>query len=95
MAFNLSNVGEIFLVESERIVSKFRKTENFCVVLNYSIKRPSEIRKFHVAVVQQRLRNEQIIVMHLQSCSFANLNLLLFLLLKNSLYCCLPEILLP
>ena len=37
-----------------------------------------EIRKFHVAVVQQRLRNEQKSVMPLQSCCFANINLLLF-----------------
>ena len=36
----------------------------FCVVLTYSIKRASEIRKFHVAVVQQRLRNVQKSVMH-------------------------------
>ena len=57
ISFNLSNVGEIFLVESERIASKFRKTEIFNVLLSYSIKRASEIRKFHVAVVQQRLRN--------------------------------------
>ena len=33
-----------------------KEKENFCVVLT-SIKRASEIRKFHVAVVQQRLRN--------------------------------------
>ena len=36
----------------------------FCVVPTYSIKRASEIRKFHVAVVQQRLRNVQKSVMH-------------------------------
>ena len=29
-----------------------KEKENFCVVLTYSIKRASEIRKFHVAVVQ-------------------------------------------
>ena len=28
ISFNLSKVGEIFLVESERTVSKFRKKEN-------------------------------------------------------------------
>ena len=37
-----------------------------------------EIRKFHVAVVQQRLRNVENSVMHMQSCSFANINLFLF-----------------
>ena len=45
-------------------------------MLTDSIKRACEIRKFHVAVMQQRLRNVQKSVM--QSCSFANLNLLLF-----------------
>ena len=49
-----------------------KEKENFC-----------EIRKFHVAVVQQRLRNALRSVMHVQSCSFANLNLLLF--------CCSPS----
>ena len=29
----------------------------FCVVFTYSAKRAREIRKFHVAVVQRRLRN--------------------------------------
>ena len=52
--------------------------KNFCVVLTYSIKWASEIRKFH-PVVQQWLRNVQKSVMHMQSCSFANLNLLLLL----------------
>ena len=41
-----------------------------------SIKPATEIRKFHVAVVQQRLRNVQKSVMHVESCSFANLHLL-------------------
>ena len=42
--------------------------ENFCVLLTYSIKQAREIRKFPVAVVQQRLRNIQKSVMHVQSC---------------------------
>ena len=37
-----------------------------------------EIRKFHAAVMQQRLRNVQKSVMHMQSCFFANVNLLFF-----------------
>ena len=37
-----------------------------------------EIRHFHVVVVQRRQRNVQKSVMHVQSCCFANLNLLLF-----------------
>ena len=40
-------------------LEKEREKENLCVVLTYSIKRESEIREFHVAVVQQRLRNVQ------------------------------------
>ena len=56
-----------------------KEKETFCVVLTYSIKRAREIRKFHVAVVQQRLRNVQKSVMHVQSCFFlANVNLSLF-----------------
>ena len=34
-----------------------KEKENFCVVFTYFIKREHETRKFHVAVVQQRLRN--------------------------------------
>ena len=62
-------------VESKRTVSKFRKKENkhFCAVFTFSMKRAHEIRKFHVAVMQQRLKS----VMHVQSC-FANTNLRFF-----------------
>ena len=60
-----------------------KEKQNFCAVLTYSIKRPGEIRKFHVAVVQQRLRNVQKNVIHVEICFFANLNLLFF--------CCLPS----
>ena len=42
-----------------------------------------EIRKFHVLVVQRQERNVQKIVMHVQSCCFADLNLLLFCLLVD------------
>ena len=53
--------------------------EYFCVVFTYSIKRAHEIRYFHVVIVQWRQR---IIVqknmLHMQSCCFANLNLLVF-----------------
>ena len=51
-------------------LSLAKEKENFCVVLTYSINRAREIRKFHVAVVQQRLRNVQKRVMHVQSCFF-------------------------
>ena len=40
-------------------VSLEKEKENFCVMLTYSIKRASETRKFHVTVMQQRLRNVQ------------------------------------
>ena len=53
-----------------------KEKENFCVLLTYSIKRAREIMKFHVAVVQQRLRNIQKSVMQVQSFFSANLNLL-------------------
>ena len=49
-------------VESERTLSKFRKRQRkFYVVFTYSLKRAREIRKwrFHVVVVQRRLRNVQ------------------------------------
>ena len=52
--------------------------QNFFFVLAYSIKWASEIRKFNVAVVQQRLRNVQKSVMHMQRCFSASLNLLFF-----------------
>ena len=47
-----------------------KEKENFCVVLTYSMERAREIRKFHVAVLQQRLRNVQKSVMHVKSCFF-------------------------
>ena len=47
-----------------------KEKENFYVGLTYSINRAGEIRKFHVAVVQQRLRNVQKSVIHVQSCFF-------------------------
>ena len=50
-------------------------------MLTSSIKR--EIRKFHVVVVQGQERNVQKSVIHVQSCCFANLNLLLFCLLVD------------
>ena len=40
-------------------VSLEKEKRNFCVVLTYSIRLAREIRKFHVVVVQQRLRNVQ------------------------------------
>ena len=42
------------------------------------MKRAREIRKFQVADLQRHLRNVRKSVMHVQSCYFAKLNLLLF-----------------
>ena len=50
--------------------------EENCFVFLSSTNR--EIRHFHVLVVQRRQRNIQKSVIHVQSCCFANLNLLLF-----------------
>ena len=58
--------------------SSGKEKENCCFVFPSSTKR--EVRRFHVVVVQRRLRSVQKRVMHVQSCYFANLNLLV--------YCC-------
>ena len=50
-----------------------------CLVFPSSTKR--EFRHFHVVVVQRKWRNVQKSVMHVQSCCFAYLNLLLFAVL--------------
>ena len=80
-------------------VSLEKEKQNFCVVLTLSTKRARGIRKFHVAVVQQQLRNVQKCVMQVQRCFFANLNLLFFLLFTVAVaqtpYCFHLEILLP
>ena len=49
-------------------VSLEKEKQNFSVVLTYSIKRARGIRKFHVSVVQQSLRNVQKSVMDVQRC---------------------------
>ena len=55
---------------------------SLCYVLlkttSTSVGRACEIRKFHVAVVQRQQRNVHLSAMYVQSCCFANLNLLLF-----------------
>ena len=48
------------------------------LVFTYYMKQAREIRKFHVAVVQPRLRNVQKRVMHVQSCCFTNINYCFF-----------------
>ena len=56
--------------------SSGKEKESRCLVFTSFTKR--EIRYFHVVVVQRRQRNVQTSVMYVQSCCFANLNLLLF-----------------
>ena len=43
---------------------------NFFVLFNYFIKRAREVSKFHVTVVQRRLRNVQKSVMDVQNNQF-------------------------
>ena len=77
ISFSLSNVGNFWELSSEGLYQSSRKEkESCCPVFPSSTKR--EIRHFHVVVVQRRLRNVQKSVMHVQSCCFPCLNLLLF-----------------
>ena len=70
-------LANIFGVEFERTVSKFRKRKRkFCLVFPSLTKR--EIWHLHVVVVQWRQRNVHKSMIHVQSCCFACLNLLLF-----------------
>ena len=72
----LSNVGEIVWVGSGTTVSKKKRREN---LLTFSIRWARAIRKLPDAVVHWRPRiNVQKSVMQVQSCCFANVNLLLF-----------------
>ena len=68
--------------------------------LIWQIKQACEIRKFHVAGVQRRQRNEQSSMMHMQIRCFVNKNLLLFCRSPTVTghccwFCCHPEIVLP
>ena len=66
-----------FGVDSKGLYQRSGKEkESCCLVFPSSTKR--EIWHFHVVLVQRRQRNVQKSVMHVQSCGFANLNLLLF-----------------
>ena len=66
-----------FGVEFSRTVSKFRKRIRSCC-LEFPSSTKREIWHFNVVVVKRRIRNVQKSVMHVQSCGFANRNLLLF-----------------
>ena len=70
--FGLNSKGRYLSLEKE-------KKETLCVSFTYSVKRARENRKFHVVVVQGWLKNVQKSAMHVQSCCFTDINLLLFL----------------
>ena len=69
------NVGKSFWSWILKHYQSSRKDKESRLVFTSSKKR--EIRHFHVVVVQWRQRNVQKSVMHVQSCCFVNLNLLL------------------
>ena len=76
---NSSNVGKCFWswIPKDRIKVQEKKNKvEHCLLFPSSTKR--ETRQFHAVVVQRRQRNVQKSVMHVQSCWFACLNLLLF-----------------
>ena len=64
--------------EFKKTVWEFRKRKRKSLLSSFTSFTKREIRHFHVVVVQRRQRNVQTSVMHVQSCCFANLNLLLF-----------------
>ena len=77
-SLTLSNVGELswsWIPEKPHPSSEWERKFHSSLFTS-SIKR--EIRHFLVVVVQWRQRNVQKSVMHVQSCCFANLNLLFF-----------------
>ena len=75
----VSSVSNIKLLNSKDCIKVLGKEkESPCLVVLSSTKR--EIRHFHILVMQRQQRNVQKSVMHVQSCCFANLNLLLFFL---------------
>ena len=56
-----------------------KEQEPFCTVFTFSVKWASEVRKFHVAIVQRLLKNVQKSVMQVQTFCFTDINLLLSL----------------
>ena len=92
ISFNASNVGRIFLeLSSKRLYqSSGKEQESCCLVFPSSTKR--ENRHFHIVVVQQRLRNVQRRVVHVQSGCFSNLNLLPYSLPSPSSLLKLPVV---
>ena len=71
--------------EFKKTASEFRKRKRKSLLSSFTSSTKREIRHFHVVVVQRRQRNVQTSVMHVKSCCFANLNLLLFAVLTTLL----------
>ena len=78
ISFNSSNVGKFFWSWILKDCIKVQEKKKKVVVLCSHASTKREIRHFHVVIVQRRLRNVQKCVMHVQSCCFANINLLVF-----------------
>ena len=76
--FNLSLMLAIFLELNSKGLyqSSGKEKESCCLVFLSLTKR--EIRHFHAVVVQLQQRNVQKSMMHMQSCCFTTINLLLF-----------------
>ena len=65
-------------LNSKRLYQSSGKEKKVVVLYVFPSSTKREFRHFHVVVGQRRQRNVQKSVMHVQSCCFANLNLLLF-----------------
>ena len=89
--FNLSLTLAIFLELNSKGLyqSSGKEKESCCLVFLSLTKR--EIRHFHAVVVQLQQRNVQKSMMHMQSCCFTTINLLLFCH-SSCRYCCLSSL---
>ena len=89
--FNLSLMLAIFLELNSKGLyqSSGKEKESCCLVFLSLTKR--EIRHFHAVVVQLQQRNVQKSMMHMQSCCFTTINLLLFCH-SSCRYCCLSSL---
>ena len=78
---------------------KFRKRITKFLFCAHQLQQAREIQKFHVAVVQQRLRNVQKSLMRVRRRFFCQSRPFVFLLfgvaVAETPYCCHPDILLP
>ena len=89
--FNLSLMLAIFLELNSKGLyqSSGKEKESCCLVFLSLTKR--EIRHFHAVVVQLQQRNVQKSMIHMQSCCFTTINLLLFCH-SSCRYCCLSSL---